>query len=114
MNSQIANKAIVEGHRPRGLRAILKSWFSNHVRGTSLPIIATLVVLLLGLPDELVEVLRDLPCHSGISERCETATDTCNSVAAATPSHRGFFSPLADQSRDIAADWLSRIWALLF
>lgn len=110
MNTQHETRPIKPANRPRSVR----SWLARHARGHSLPIVATLAVLLLGLPDELVEVLRELPCHSGFSECCETATGACNSADATTTGQRGVLNPLADQSRDIVVDWLSRIWTVLF
>ena len=92
----------------------LYAWLARLVRGRSLPIVATLLVLLLGLPNELVDVLRELPCDSGINECCELAVDACDPPSAVTGSQRASMNVLSDQLRDIVVDWISRIWAILF
>lgn len=92
----------------------LYAWLARLVRGRSLPIVATLLVLLLGLPDQLVDVLRELPCDSGIAECCDLAADTCDPPSAATSSQGASMNILSDQLRDIVVDWISRIWAILF
>jgi hypothetical protein len=92
----------------------LHSWFIKQVRGRSLPIVATLVVMLLGLPDELVDILRELPCATAGTDCCEALTARCDAPKAANPADVSQLNLVTDPLRDMVTDWFFRIWTLFF
>ena len=113
MKSQFTAKTDADGHGLGEFRATLKSWISRYARGKSLPIAATLVVLLLGLPDELVDVMRELPC-TAIEECCDQLSERCATPASTKAADGGQLTLITDQFRDVLSDWFFRIWTLFF
>ena len=114
MNTHIAGESSVRRQQPGKVRSSLKSWLATTARGRSLPIVATLVVLLLGLPDELVEILRELPCPSAAEDCCDQFAQRCTAHSPGKAVDGSQISLVTDQLRDLVTDWFFRIWTLLF
>jgi len=115
MNTPIIDQQAHCGRAP-GLRARLLGGLARHLRRQSIPIAATLLAFILGLPDELADLLADSPVRTQITECCDAAIKTGASepLLNQTWNTSGQSIVLLAQAKEIASDIGTQLFSLLF
>ena len=99
-----------------GLRHRLARRLGSFLRRRSLPIAATVLALLIGLPDELVDLMRESPARGPVTQCCAAPVNVSlrEPLLTQTWNSSGQSIVLLAQAKTIATEMSSQLISKLF